>query len=309
MALPIKKITMPSDLEHQSNGRVNASLLRPVGSGRLHHLAARAFDALYVNAIAHAPGGLHLTATYGGWYRSYADQESLFRRRYSPNGEGGGCKTWEGKRWCKKDSKLATAATPGKSNHGWGLAIDTAYDDDLSDGVGSDDAAWIKSHEGWPWLLANAHRFGFSWELQSEPWHIRYVAGDRVPAEVLAWEKFSGTGTLPGPDPDTGSESPTPGPGPTPPPPSKGTKLNWLNECKKNSSGNIPNTVGILQGLLKSLGYSIQVDGSFGHETDNAVRWFQGVRKLKVDGVCGPKTWSALGNASPVVPAGEKDSG
>ena len=35
------------------------------------------------------------------------------------------------------------------------------------------------------WLLDNEDRFGFSHEVQSEPWHIRYVAGDNVPVAVV----------------------------------------------------------------------------------------------------------------------------
>jgi hypothetical protein len=38
------------------------------------------------------------------------------------------------------------------------------------------------------WLIDNEHRFGFSHELQSEPWHIRYWAGDNIPAAVLEYE-------------------------------------------------------------------------------------------------------------------------
>jgi len=34
------------------------------------------------------------------------------------------------------------------------------------------------------WLLDNEDKFGFSHEVQSEPWHIRYVAGDTVPQLV-----------------------------------------------------------------------------------------------------------------------------
>ena len=156
------------------------------GGGKLHHLAARAWKALV--AAGWAEVGLPLTFTYGGTYRSYQAQETLFRSRYDQTGKTTVCKTWNGQRWCKKSAGLATAATPGTSNHGWGLAIDTAWDRDLSDGIGPDDAAYIESHPGWQWLLANAARFGFSWELQSEPWHLRYVAGDAVPAAVLAFE-------------------------------------------------------------------------------------------------------------------------
>lgn len=189
MTLPIAPVTLPSDLAGQANGRLAPGLLRAVpGGGQLHHLAARAFAALADAAMVNASMGL--TYTYGGCYRTYSQQETLFRSRYAVGGPGGGCKGWNGQTWCKKSSNLATAATPGTSNHGLGLAIDTAYDSDLSDGVGPDDAAAVTAHPGWPWLLANAHRFGFSWELQSEPWHIRYVTGDAIPAAVLEWETF-----------------------------------------------------------------------------------------------------------------------
>lgn len=178
---------MPADLAGKANGQLPGSLLTVVhGGGKLHHLAARAWTALV--AAAWSEVGLPLTFTFGGTYRSYASQEALFRSRYDPAGTGGGCKTWNGVRWCKKSPNLATAAVPGTSNHGWGLAIDTAWDRDLTDGVGPDDATGITSHPGWSWLLANAARFGFSWELQSEPWHLRYVTGDQIPAAVLAFE-------------------------------------------------------------------------------------------------------------------------
>jgi hypothetical protein len=36
-------------------------------------------------------------------------------------------------------------------------------------------------------MLKNAQRFGFSWELQSEPWHLRFVAGDVTPEAVKSW--------------------------------------------------------------------------------------------------------------------------
>lgn len=198
MAYPVAPVVMPADLAGKANGQLPAALLTDVvGGGKLHHLAARAWNALVADAWASVQ--LPLTYTYGGTYRSYAAQETLFRSRYTPNGPGGGCKTWNGVRWCKKSSNLATAAVPGTSNHGWGLAVDTAWDKDLSDGIGPDDAAAITSHPGWSWLLANAERFGFSWELQSEPWHLRYVTGDTLPAAVLAYERPTDPPIIPPP--------------------------------------------------------------------------------------------------------------
>jgi LAS superfamily LD-carboxypeptidase LdcB len=199
MALPIAPVVLPADLAGQPNGQLPESLLVSVGrAGKLHHLAARAFVAL---SAAAWEVGLPLTYTYGGTYRTISMQEVLWDSRYAIGGNCGGCKTCRGRSYCKKpDPKTgrcpATAACPGTSNHGIGLAIDTAFDFDLTDGIGPDDAAAITGHPQWPWFLANAPRFGFSWELESEPWHIRYVAGDNIPAAVLEFEN-----PTPNPDP------------------------------------------------------------------------------------------------------------
>lgn len=180
MTLPIAPVTLPADLVGQPNGRIDAALLVDVGpSGLLHHTAARAWRALVADAAAN---GLPLTYTYGGTYRTLAAQTVLFESRYSPTGTGGGCKFYNGRQWCKKSSNLATAAVPGTSNHGIGIAIDSAA------GVHPQSATGISSHPQWPWFRSNVERYGFSWELQSEPWHIRYVTGDQIPAAVLAYE-------------------------------------------------------------------------------------------------------------------------
>jgi peptidoglycan hydrolase-like protein with peptidoglycan-binding domain len=310
MTLPIAPVSRPADLTGQTNGRLSSALLRPVpGGGRLHHLAARAWEALVIHAMAH--GKLPLTYTHGGTYRDFASQERLFRSRYEIGGAHGGCKTWNGERWCKKlvNGRVpATAATPGTSNHGWGLAIDTAYDSNPANGVHPDDAAYIKGHAGWAWLLANAERFGFSWELQSEPWHIRYVAGDTLPQAVLDWERFAASlAPAPAPAPAP-SPTPAPTPVPTPAPAPGGRKMQWLDTLRRGASGQNRNTVMILQALLASMGYSVQVDGQFGVQTENLVRWAQGIRGLTTDGVVGPVTWDAL-SRGPVLSAGERDTG
>ena len=180
MTLPIAPVTLPADLVGQPNGRIPGELLVDVGpSGLLHHTAARAWRALVADA---ADNGLPLTYTYGGTYRTLAAQTVLFESRYSPTGTGGGCKFYNGRQWCKKSANLATAAVPGTSNHGLGLAIDSAAGD------GPNVATSIASHPKWSWFRANAERYGFSWELQSEPWHIRYVSGDVIPQAVLDYE-------------------------------------------------------------------------------------------------------------------------
>lgn len=52
-----------------------------------------------------------------------------------------------------------------------------------------------------------------------------------------------------------------------------------------------------MQSLLLKAGESLPkygTDGSFGSETETAVKSFQKRKDLAVDGVCGPKTWAAL---------------
>jgi peptidoglycan hydrolase-like protein with peptidoglycan-binding domain len=52
--------------------------------------------------------------------------------------------------------------------------------------------------------------------------------------------------------------------------------------------------VRVLQRLLLSNGYAIQVDGTFGALTETAVKTFQYRRNLLVDGIVGQKTWYEL---------------
>ncbi len=54
--------------------------------------------------------------------------------------------------------------------------------------------------------------------------------------------------------------------------------------------------VKALQNLLAKAGYTVAVDGIFGAKTLEAVKAYQAYHGLTVDGVVGPKTWSALNN-------------
>ncbi|MGA4509019.1 phage tail tip lysozyme [Propionibacteriaceae bacterium G1746] len=72
------------------------------------------------------------------------------------------------------------------------------------------------------------------------------------------------------------------------PPPSTETSFPTL---KQGSTGSAVTT---LQYLLRSKGYTITVDGSFGSATHNVVVAFQRSRGLVADGVAGPITWNAL---------------
>jgi hypothetical protein len=91
---------------------------------------------------------------------------------------GTSTKTFEGKTWYLKKG-MAMLATPGKSNHNLGLAIDISS---------------ASEPKRLNWLVANVKDFGFSWEVvPSEPWHIRLVTGDKPTPAVMA---FTG-GTAP----------------------------------------------------------------------------------------------------------------
>ena len=160
----MKPIVMPADLRHQQNGVLVARLLKNIDTptqGKMHHKAATAFKCL---ALAAYFDGVSLDQV--GAYRTLAQQLTMFKQRYSLTRQGRNIKRkWNHQVYYLRDG-FAPSSSPGKSNHGWGLAVDIA---DCS-GARLD------------WLLANAGRFGFTWEVKSGPqaeaWHIRYVAGD-----------------------------------------------------------------------------------------------------------------------------------
>ena len=59
-------------------------------------------------------------------------------------------------------------------------------------------------------------------------------------------------------------------------------------------NGDRKHPVRTLQYLLRARNHPVAVDGIFGVKTEAAVRAFQMDKHLSVDGVVGPKTWSAL---------------
>lgn len=139
--------------------------------------------------------------------------------RYEATGrkwaKGPDIRTWGGQRW-KRRAGTAASARPGTSNHGMAIAIDLAIlrhkaskvwswaryawhrltgGAKAQDGPESMVASVPEGFEvvGVPtalvnWLIAHSIRFGYSFEDQDEVWHLRYVAGDEVPAAVLAFE-------------------------------------------------------------------------------------------------------------------------
>lgn len=74
-------------------------------------------------------------------------------------------------------SKLGnTAADPGTSNHGWGLAIDIGPNPKKDQGC--DSSLGGSDKEQCSWILQNASNYGYkTWTVKTEMWHLKYVGG------------------------------------------------------------------------------------------------------------------------------------
>jgi hypothetical protein len=168
IVVPVKQ---PADLKGIQPGKLPESLLRAVKGGKLHWLAAAAWEAMVEAAKA---DGVELKpVSAGDTYRSYESQLAVFKQRYTPNPNGNSTRTFEGKKWYKKDPKFASLAAPGTSQHNTGLAVDVHT---------AGEPKRLK------WLIANVRKFGFSWEVvPEEPWHLRYTEGDNPPAAVAEY--------------------------------------------------------------------------------------------------------------------------
>ena len=179
--LPVAKMVLPQDLKGCENGKLPKSLLRPISpSGQMHHYAATSWMMLRELA---AEEGLDLV--HVGDYRPYAQQVALFMSRMKPFPDAKRnvqvTRIFNGEKWFLHVG--APVATPGTSNHGWGLAIDAALKTKAGVVTISTKPKGAK-RSGLEFLLAEAPALGWSWELQSEPWHIRYVAGDKTPVPL-----------------------------------------------------------------------------------------------------------------------------
>ena len=190
MTYPVLTVIKPN----LPNGRIDPSKLTVVpltGTFRTCHLyepAARAWAALA--AAVRREFNVTLTGSTpapGDCYRSYDQQLAVFYTRYLPSFNPlktslvGSRIGPDGARWYKKLG-VAAVATPGTSNHGLGIAIDCAI------WTGTEAVGLTTNKPLFAWLLTNAARFGWSWESQSEPWHLRHVTGDNVTRAVELYE-------------------------------------------------------------------------------------------------------------------------
>ena len=67
-----------------------------------------------------------------------------------------------------------------------------------------------------------------------------------------------------------------------------------LFDGSDSTSPELSGEVKELQTLLKADGFSLDVDGVFGPDTESALKRFQTEHGLADDGVVGPLTWSVL---------------
>lgn len=129
------RVQPPREFVAFGNGRIPPAQLVTIGHGeeRLYGPAADAFQQMERAARADgAPFGVFES------YRDLPAQQQIAREKglYS---EGG------------------LAATPGSSNHGWGLSVDLDLDPKAQ-----------------TWMRENGWRFGFAEDVPREPWHWTY---------------------------------------------------------------------------------------------------------------------------------------
>ena len=185
IVVPVKQ---PKDLKGITPGKLPEALLRPaVGGGKLHWLTAAAWAAMVEAAKADKIELKPVSA--GDTYRTYESQLAAFKQRYTTTPNANSTRTFEGKKWYKKDPKLASLAAPGTSQHNTGLAVDVHT---------------AGEPKRLNWLIANVRKFGFSWEVvPEEPWHLRYTEGDTPPAAVVEYMSRNGiSASVVGAEPD-----------------------------------------------------------------------------------------------------------
>jgi hypothetical protein len=242
--LPIIPVTLCSCLKNAKPGELSEKLLRKIeGKGKLHHCAANAYEAM--DAAANAEG-IDLSPTSpADTYRTLAVQEYGFFQRYTTNVIAGQKpRVYKGKAWYLKP-KNAPLAVPGTSRHNLGIAIDIAN----------------ANGKRLEWLKKNAVSFGFSWEVvPQEPWHLRYVCGDKTPERVKQWMETNGVTD------------------------NKPVVVPKIDQDKA------------LQQALKDKGfYDGAIDGIVGPITKEAIKAFKISHGLKPDFFPGPKVKELLG--------------
>lgn len=171
---PYKKMVLPKELAGMKDetGKLTPEMLTTsVNGAKFWRWAGIAFNQMFNDA---EKAGFKLQNI--GDYRSYEQQLTMFKERYSTT-DGGRkpqvTRTWDGKTWYLKP-KMSPSSSPGKSNHGLGLAIDLN----------------VTNPKTLDWLCENAPKYGYYLQSDNpaspefEAWHWQYVCGDTTPEAV-----------------------------------------------------------------------------------------------------------------------------
>jgi D-alanyl-D-alanine carboxypeptidase len=169
-------------LRSVENGKLGKALLKKTKIGALMWTDA----ALGLDLLVQAAAKDGITLVNIGDYRPYARQVTMFKDRYSLKDMGRKPqvkRVWNKQVYYLKPGK-SPSATPGRSNHGTGLAVDLAVKDKKGNikSLGSDRKAMR-------WMCNNAPKYGFYLQTDDpksahwEPWHWQYAVGDdKTPA-------------------------------------------------------------------------------------------------------------------------------
>lgn len=125
-----------------------------------HRLAAPAAAQYLAMLAAGCPAGCVTSA-----YRPPAEQEAIFRARYTTTPVANVKPVvWLGRKWYKRPG-VPTAAVPGTSKHEQGLALDLA-------------------NPARTWVAENGAPFGWTATVSSEPWHFEFDGTGIVPVPL-----------------------------------------------------------------------------------------------------------------------------
>ena len=255
---------VPSSVRAYPNGQIPQDLLHACGIGKFV-MVEPAASGMRAMVAAASGDGVRLSAT--GTWRTFDQQKNLFKQRYVNHDTGEETKTWEGRIYWRLPD-VASAATPGTSNHGLGLSADLSDSATIPIGAGS-----LK------WLANHGPSFGFWNTVRSETWHWTYCLGDDVSSAVR-----SAGGSQPAARTETGGADTMKS--------AEWNSIPFPGELLRGASGD---AVRAVQAKLVVLGHDIEVDGRFGNQTRQALIAMQRDHGLAADGRVGPRTWAALG--------------
>jgi D-alanyl-D-alanine carboxypeptidase/Putative peptidoglycan binding domain len=269
--LPVHPAKIPGWVKKFENGHLaQDSMIKvaPISEGYLIPEAAAGWRTLQ---LAAQQAGFNLTMS--GGYRSYERQVAMFHERFTTSENGGPTKQWNGTTYWQRP-KVAMAATPGRSNHGWGAAVDMAL------GGYAKAAQDVRSSSAFlDWIVPRAKDYGWSWEVQSEPWHVRLVGDGTRPAAVGGQSQQSGLSSVPNSNANSDKAAyPVPKP-----------------SLRLGAAGG---QVAALQNLLIWFGWAdfTRADGKFGAQTEAAVKKMQTQFGVESIGIYGDKSAAALAN-------------